>query len=582
METTLTTAHTPTTSAIMTEASSTSIEYEQTGSSSSSTVSQSPLQRGDEENNNINHSCHNNNNTESSNATTTTNLQRQQSSKNTNTNAIRNPYKKQAVDSSSKNNDNPNNTKRSQFIEKYRLQSVHNRQRAIAAGHTSASAATSKTALEVLKLNQKWRQNWRRQCRNNNNGGGAIITVNDNHKKGCCHVALRPRLFLFQRMMKPQVKAEGDDSTTTVQQSQQQQNRHGVWELGTGITELSGEGGSGKTQMCLSLCMTCALTPLLFPEKEESIQSNNNNNYCYNNNSHNYQSHYTSIYISMGGGIPQSKLASRLHQMLEHRLLHHHEATTPEDVECILSRIWLLTLKNEDEFIDFVEVHLPNILNNQLHGSKPRQHQHQSHHTNNDYPTCDKIGFIAFDGIANFFRFSDPLFQQYHSNSNHHQRSVFHQNRSSKLFHLSSLLRRMSDLYDVPIVVTNQVTMSIPSDDGLLLKQQPPTTGTTTTTTAVSGVGRDNAIQPALGLIWSNCVTTRYMLHRKDGLMANISTTSSGGGGSNDEGDSNVNKKKEIIRRQRVRKACVLQSVCTPDEREVWYFIDTGAVVAVS
>ena len=30
------------------------------------------------------------------------------------------------------------------------------------------------------------------------------------------------------------------------------------------------------------------------------------------------------------------------------------------------------------------------------------------------------------------------------------------------------------------------------------------------------------------------------------------------------------------------RKASVLQSVCTPEESEVWYFIDTGAVVAVS
>mmetsp|Transcript_20093 Transcript_20093/g.30084 ORF Transcript_20093/g.30084 Transcript_20093/m.30084 type:complete len:156 (-) Transcript_20093:80-547(-) len=155
---------------------------------------------------------------------------------------------------------------------------------------------------------------------------------------------------------------------------------------------------------------------------------------------------------------------------------------------------------------------------------------------------------------------------------------MFHQNRSSKLFQLSSLLRRMSDVYDVPIVITNQVTTSIPSDDGLL-KRPPPSSS------SVMGGGQNgNKIQPALGLIWSNCVTTRFILQRKDGLMAKIST-----GGSNDNGNASVIKKEggaatttTTTTMQRVRKACVLQSVCTPEESEVWYFIDTGAVVAVS
>ncbi|KAK1743863.1 hypothetical protein QTG54_005460 [Skeletonema marinoi] len=67
--------------------------------------------------------------------------------------------------------------------------------------------------------------------------------------------------------------------------------------------------------------------------------------------------------------------------------------------------------------------------------------------------------------------------------------------------------------------------------------------------------------------------------------MAKIST-----GGSNDNGNANAIKKEgaatttttTTTTMQRVRKACVLQSVCTPEESEVWYFIDTGAVVAVS
>ena len=49
------------------------------------------------------------------------------------------------------------------------------------------------------------------------------------------------------------------------QQQNQQKQPEGIWELDTGITELSGEGGSGKTQICLSTCVTCVMTPLLYP-----------------------------------------------------------------------------------------------------------------------------------------------------------------------------------------------------------------------------------------------------------------------------------------------------------------------------
>eukprot|EP00984_Skeletonema_dohrnii_P035621 scaffold35620_cov155-Skeletonema_dohrnii-CCMP3373.AAC.1 len=553
------------TTAVMTEQSSSSSsadDQQQHLSSSSSTVSQSPIQ----ENNDLSaDSCSNytTSNVDAAPSTSTSSLQPQQRS-NANTSTIINPYKKQTTNPPStthQQHQDPNTHKRRQFIEKYRLQAVHTNTTHYRQRGKSASIATSKSALEVLRLNQEWRQQWRRrgqQQHHHQQSGDDSCAIVDNGNDCSQQSALRPRLFLFQRMMPPQL-IEHNPMTTS------QQKQQGVWELGTGINEISGEGGSGKTQICLTLCLTCALTPLLFAKENGNNNSNNN-----------HQLYYTSIYITMGEGIPQSKIATRLHQMLGHRR-HNNAEDDPDEMERILSRIWLLSLKNEDDFIEFIEVHLPNILNNQSHGIKPQQQQQPL--PNNQYPTCDKIGLIAFDGIANFFRFSDPLFQQYQTSSAYNQSSMFHQNRSSKLFQLSSLLRRMSDVYDVPIVITNQVTTSIPSDDGLLKRPPPPPPSS-----SVMGGGQDgNRIQPALGLIWSNCVTTRFILQRKDGLMAKIST----GGSRNDNGNASVIKKEgaattTTTTMQRVRKACVLQSVCTPEESEVWYFIDTGAVVAVS
>ena len=40
--------------------------------------------------------------------------------------------------------------------------------------------------------------------------------------------------------------------------------------------------------------------------------------------------------------------------------------------------------------------------------------------------------------------------------------------------------------------------------------------------------------------------------------------------------------KKQNKKVMRVRKARILQSVNMPDEREVWYVIDTGEVAAVA
>ncbi|KAL7452367.1 hypothetical protein ACHAWC_004090 [Mediolabrus comicus] len=568
---------------------------------------------------------------------------------------IINPYKKQtptatatATNDDDNNNNDPRNQKRRQFIEKYRLQSLnychrsginnkynninhyhHHRARGGSGGvvdsssranNTSSSssllAAESTSAMEVYRSHQQWRMQWRkrqsssavkddeqkqqqqrqeeqeeqisqqegRSCANQN-GSNNKVNSSTRRRRGFGECALKPRLFLFQKHMLA-IQNNNSDSTTSHQHYQQQE---GIWELGTGITEISGEGGSGKTQICLSLCMSCVLTPLLFPANESQQQQQQR----LHGNANDESSYYTSIYITMGEGIPQSKIASRLHEMLRDRRRHcstnfynnqgSNETEEQQQQQQILSRIWLLSLKNEDDFIEFVEVHLPNILTNQVCGSKPSSFSSSSsnHETNDQYPVCSKIGLVAFDGIANFFRFSDPLFQQNATATTmNNQRSMFHQHRSSKLFQISSLLRQFSDLYDVPIVITNQVTSVIPSDDGLVKGGgRGHSTSSTFASTAMGGM--QNKIQPALGLIWSNCVTTRFILQRKDGVVARISHGSKNTGTTSSEGNEKSTKAPTTTMQRSVRKATVLQSVCTPEESEVWYIIDTGAVVTV-
>lgn len=120
---------------------------------------------------------------------------------------------------------------------------------------------------------------------------------------------------------------------------------------------------------------------------------------------------------------------------------------------------------------------------------------------------------------------------------------------------MSSQLRKLSDLYDVPILITNQVTAFIPPNDTLSLSSTP-----------------EQEVIPALGLIWSNCVSTRFILQRKDAMVPAVS----GENKCRDQNNPKNTTKKNWIR---VRIARVLQSVNMPKDREVRFVIDTGEVV---
>ena len=189
------------------------------------------------------------------------------------------------------------------------------------------------------------------------------------------------------------------------------QGEGGVLPLELGITEIAGLAGCGKTQIGLGLCVSCAMQR----QREETGTENR-----FTGNAPASQirhRHHTALYVSLGEGTTQARVAQRLHQMAAQRCID------PGDVlKCILTRF----IRNEDEFLMFIMNELPLMF------------------------TQSSIGVIVLDSIAALFRVS----QTRHT-------STTYAKRSGVLFQVAAQLKLLSDLHQVPIVVINQVTTSL-------------------------------------------------------------------------------------------------------------------------
>ena len=172
-----------------------------------------------------------------------------------------------------------------------------------------------------------------------------------------------------------------------------------VWELGTGITALSGEGGSGKTQICFEFfCHLC-----------------NDND---------------TVAISF---IWQHWGFHCCTTILNHFITSW--INSEEFVESLLPKIYLPAWKSQYCMLSY------STISRYQPASESTANKHWSHR--------------AFDGIAGCFRLADPTYQ-------HTKDSMFHFQHSSKLFTVSSQLRQLSDVYNVPMLTTNQVAAAIP------------------------------------------------------------------------------------------------------------------------
>lgn len=185
----------------------------------------------------------------------------------------------------------------------------------------------------------------------------------------------------------------------------------GALPLALGITEIAGLAGCGKTQIGMGLCVSCAMQG----QREET---GNENRFTGNAPASHVENRYhTALYVSLGEGTTQARVAQRLHQMAVQR---------GNDSADVLKRILTRFIRNEDEFLIFITNELPHML------------------------TQSCIGVMVLDSIAGLFRVS----QTRHT-------STTYAKRSGVLFQVAAQLKLLSELHQVPIVVINQVTTSL-------------------------------------------------------------------------------------------------------------------------
>jgi RecA/RadA recombinase len=235
--------------------------------------------------------------------------------------------------------------------------------------------------------------------------------------------------------------------------------------LGLGITEIAGPAGCGKTQIGLSVCVSCAM---MQRKRQEPTTTTNDDDDDDDENKDRfpdniiptaplsktaYYYYETALYVSLGEGTTQARVAQRLHQMAAQR--GNYGFNNHNNSGEVLKRILTRFIRNEDEFKTFLERDLPRML-----------------------LTQSNIGAIVLDSIAGLFRVAQTTTTDYAM-------------RSGVLFQVAAQLKRISEMYQLPIVVINQVTSSLQA----------------------------NRIVPALGVSWANCVNTSYMLSRSEGLQ---------------------------------------------------------------
>lgn len=184
--------------------------------------------------------------------------------------------------------------------------------------------------------------------------------------------------------------------------------------LHTGIHEIAGAAGSGKTQVCIGVC---------FDWVGRSYENNKSQKNC------------VALYIAVGTS-QVSKVAHRLQKMVESRGVD----------KAWLDRILTKAVVNTDDLKSLL-AELPSLLEK------------------------NPIAVIVIDNISDLFRGTLS--------------SESHVERSADLFAVASRLKALSEQFQVPVLVVNQVA----------------TVGTSTI--------------PALGLSWAQCVNRSYFVEQK-------------------------------------------------------------------
>ncbi|TFJ82171.1 hypothetical protein NSK_006500 [Nannochloropsis salina CCMP1776] len=215
---------------------------------------------------------------------------------------------------------------------------------------------------------------------------------------------------------------------------------------GHGVVEVSGMAGAGKTQLMLQL-----LVQQVRDAEAEWRRAK-------------YATPFVagrSFYLSTEGPLPAKRLAEMA------------AATCPEDsgfAQRVLESVIIVEAKNVEDQLYLLTTQLPSLLGDASLG---------------------KIRLCVIDSMSALFRGEFSL-----SKGDTLE-------RAKMIFTMAKQMKRLSDRWGLPFVVTNQVTADFAA----------------ATFGVWEGGNADvvgDGVQPALGLSWSNCVHTRFLLSRRD------------------------------------------------------------------
>lgn len=275
----------------------------------------------------------------------------------------------------------------------------------------------------------------------------------------------RTALYLFRQQNQPEQHRTLISLLLPSTSSDNVGNATPALRLYNGITEIAGEAGSGKSQIAMSLCVSAILPPLT-PGNPFS-RSNK------------------AIYIWTGGTTSHSIatiIHRRLRQMIQRRLPSSSDASFSKLEEIALANIYIKSSSTIDQFKDLLGMHHHQKKTGELEMLLQRER--------------GSVKLVVIDSIGGLFRTPEE-----------ENDDRFISQRATALFQAAAILKRLSDIFNFPVLVVNQVS-SVLTGDGLA--HSSTSNGT-------------KQQQPSLGLSWSNCINTRYMIFQQQRVLADVS-----------------------------------------------------------
>lgn len=188
---------------------------------------------------------------------------------------------------------------------------------------------------------------------------------------------------------------------------------HPNWRLGIGVNQLAASAGAGKTQLSLSVCVSCVLKG------------------------------GKAVIVLLGGSNRIGNVARRLQGMFKARV----PSLSPFKTKEYLSQIWLHWVPNPDRVTELLYEKLPRLLQRET-----------------------DIQVVVMDSIASLFRFQEEQQIPYGIQQNN---SNWWLERASIFFDVSIRCRYLSDVHKTPFLILNEVTTKISALGGSFSKLEP-------------------------------------------------------------------------------------------------------------